>query len=65
VRRLIREAGVAAIPLSAFYEQPPKDQRLLRFCFCKSDAVLTDAVQRLQAYYQSSGSNRRAALDAV
>lgn len=64
-RRLIRDAGVAAIPLSAFYEEQPKGQRLLRFCFCKSDAVLSEAVRRLKAYYQSSMANNRTALDAV
>ena len=43
---LIHEAGVAAIPVTAFYETPP-DTRLVRFCFAKSDATLTAAAERL------------------
>jgi methionine aminotransferase len=43
---LIRNAGVAAIPVSAFYETPP-DTRLVRFCFAKSDETLTAAAERL------------------
>jgi methionine aminotransferase len=46
---LIKEAGVAAIPISAFYESPPPEQRLIRFCFAKSDATLAQAAERLQA----------------
>jgi methionine aminotransferase len=45
---LTREAGVAAVPVSAFYETPP-GLRLLRFCFAKSDATLVRAAERLQA----------------
>ena len=45
---LIRHAGVAAIPISAFYETPPADQRLIRFCFAKSDATLEQAAERLR-----------------
>ncbi len=43
---LAREAGVAAIPVSAFYEVPP-DARLIRLCFAKSDDTLTAAAERL------------------
>ena len=43
---LVREAGVAAIPVSAFYESAP-DARIIRFCFAKSDATLADAAERL------------------
>jgi methionine transaminase len=43
---LIREAGVAAIPVSAFYENPP-DAKLIRFCFAKSDETLVAAAERL------------------
>ncbi|MEO8460973.1 MAG: pyridoxal phosphate-dependent aminotransferase [Dokdonella sp.] len=45
---LIREGGVAAIPLSAFYEAPPPDMRLIRLCFAKSDDVLEKAIERLR-----------------
>ena len=44
--RLTREAGVASIPVSVFYEAPP-DQRLLRFCFAKDDATLEEAAAKL------------------
>jgi methionine aminotransferase len=43
---LVREAGVAAIPVSAFYEIPP-DARIVRLCFAKSDETLTAAAERL------------------
>ncbi|MEO6688180.1 MAG: pyridoxal phosphate-dependent aminotransferase [Dokdonella sp.] len=46
---LAKEGGVAAIPISAFYETPPSGQRLIRFCFAKSDATLEQAAARLKA----------------
>jgi methionine aminotransferase len=50
--RLTREHGVAAIPISVFYEQPP-DQRLVRFCFAKHDQTLEQAAGRLSALRRS------------
>jgi methionine aminotransferase len=44
--RLTREAGVASIPVSAFYEEPPGDP-VLRFCFAKNDDTLARACERL------------------
>jgi len=45
-RRLTIEAGVTAVPVSAFYvSDPPKSY--LRFCFAKQDAVLDEAVERM------------------
>ncbi len=46
---LVREAGVAAIPLSVFYRTPPAAQQLVRLCFAKSDDVLQGAAARLCA----------------
>ena len=46
-QRVAREYGVATIPLSPFYKQPPADQRLLRFCFAKQDATLDAAIEKL------------------
>ncbi|MCO5977919.1 pyridoxal phosphate-dependent aminotransferase [Ideonella oryzae] len=46
-RWLIERAGVAAIPLSAFYAEAPKRQ-LIRFCFAKQDQTLRQALDRLQ-----------------
>jgi methionine aminotransferase len=43
---LILEAGVAAIPVSAFYETPP-DAKLVRLCFAKNDDTLNAAAERL------------------
>jgi methionine aminotransferase len=43
---LIREAGVAAIPVSAFYETPP-DAKMVRLCFAKNDDTLNAAAERL------------------
>ena len=48
--RLTREAGVTAIPLSAFFgAEPPTD--LVRFAFCKKRAVLEDAGERLSRHF--------------
>ena len=43
---LVREGGVAAIPLTPFCATPP-GTRLARLCFAKSDATLEQAVERL------------------
>ena len=45
-RFLATEIGVAAIPLSAFY-QGGYEQRIARFCFAKKDATLEFALARL------------------
>lgn len=45
---LTAEIGVAAIPLSAFYEQGVEN-RIVRFCFAKTDATLEHALERLAA----------------
>jgi methionine aminotransferase len=49
-QRLIREAGVASIPISVFYERSarPADRRVVRFCFAKRDETLRTAVERLE-----------------
>ena len=43
---LTREVGVAAIPLSVFYDGG-FEQRLARLCFAKQDSTLTAALERL------------------
>lgn len=43
---LTREVGVAAIPLSAFYEGG-FEQRIVRLCFAKRDETLRGALERL------------------
>lgn len=46
---LTREHGVASIPLSVFYQQPPRDQYLLRICFAKRADTLALAGEKLCA----------------
>ncbi|WP_137168918.1 methionine aminotransferase [Marinomonas sp. FW-1] len=44
---LIDQAGVAAIPVSVFYQQAPDNQRIIRLCFAKEEGTLLDAAKRL------------------
>jgi aspartate/methionine/tyrosine aminotransferase len=46
-QRLVREFGVAAIPVSAFYAHDPV-KTVVRFCFAKKDETLDAALQRLE-----------------
>jgi methionine aminotransferase len=43
---LTKEKGVAAIPLTPFYEAAP-GSKVLRFCFCKDDSTLEQAAEIL------------------
>jgi len=45
-RKLTKEIGVASIPISVFYKDPPQEQKL-RFCFAKEDDVLEKAAKKL------------------
>ena len=47
--RLIREAGVASIPVSAFCCDEP-ESGYLRLCFAKADATLDEAIERLAGF---------------
>jgi methionine transaminase len=44
--RLTRERGIASIPVSVFYREPPQ-HRVLRFCFAKSDDTLARGAEIL------------------
>lgn len=44
---LTKEIGVAAIPVSAFYERPT-ESGVIRFCFAKQEQTLANALERLQ-----------------
>ncbi|MNL62220.1 Methionine aminotransferase [compost metagenome] len=44
--RLVKEFGVASIPVSAFYMKHT-DHQVLRFCFAKKQETLEKAVERL------------------
>ncbi len=46
---LTREHGVAAIPVSVFYQSAPKDMCLVRFCFAKREETLRQAAEKLSA----------------
>ncbi len=46
--RLVKEVGVAAIPVSSFYKTPTEN-KVLRFCFTKKEETLLKAVDKLKA----------------
>jgi len=52
-RTLPVEAGVAAIPCSVFWKDRRQGRNWVRFCFCKQDATLQEAVRRLQKWIAS------------
>jgi methionine transaminase len=45
--QLVRGVKVASIPVSVFYQRPPK-LSVVRFCFAKSDSTLDQATERLR-----------------
>ncbi|WPO46367.1 pyridoxal phosphate-dependent aminotransferase [Pseudomonas sp. S1Bt23] len=44
---MTREHGVATIPVSVFYHEPPQGQRLVRLCFAKREETLRQAAEKL------------------
>jgi N-succinyldiaminopimelate aminotransferase len=51
-RYITVEAGVTAVPVSAFYDDAEKAPRhFARFCFCKHDATLDSAIERLGRHF--------------
>lgn len=46
-RDLPRMAGVAAVPVRVFHDDPQAGRSLVRFAFCKRDDVLHEAAERL------------------
>ncbi len=52
-KRMTVEAGVAAVPMSAFYDAEAPSH-FVRFCFSKRDAILDQAVERLAAWLEKS-----------
>jgi N-succinyldiaminopimelate aminotransferase len=46
-RELPARVGVAAVPVTAFVEDPEPYRHLVRFAFCKTDATLDEAGRRL------------------
>ncbi len=53
--RLVREAGVALIPLSVFYKDG-KPGNLVRFAFCKKREVIEESIRRLERYFDKKRS---------
>jgi len=52
-RHITIEAGVTAVPVSAFYDEPAAAPRhFARFCFCKHDTTLDSAVERLEQHFR-------------
>jgi len=47
--RLPKEVGVAAIPEVVFHDDVEAGRPLVRFAFCKTDAMLDEGLRRLQA----------------
>jgi aminotransferase len=45
---LARERGVAPVPGSSFFSTPDLGRRYVRFVFCKTDDLLTEAAARLE-----------------
>jgi aspartate/methionine/tyrosine aminotransferase len=46
-RHLVENIGVSAVPGSSFFETPGAGSQWIRFCFCKQDATLDAAAERL------------------
>jgi aminotransferase len=44
---LVKEVGVAAVPGSSFYSRPELGESQVRFCFCKKEKTLKEAIARL------------------
>jgi N-succinyldiaminopimelate aminotransferase len=57
-RRMVVEAGVAAVPVSVFYQSDPPPA-FLRFCFAKQDHVLDAALVRLAAWIEGEAGRGR------
>ncbi len=49
VSDLAKQHGIVGIPVSAFYQTPPDDLRLIRFCFAKKTETLLHAGEILSA----------------
>lgn len=56
---LTQHVGVAVIPVSAFYSQP-RQERVIRICFAKTEETLVAAGERLRAHQSRYGAGSRA-----
>ncbi|HEY6553583.1 MAG TPA: aminotransferase class I/II-fold pyridoxal phosphate-dependent enzyme [Vicinamibacteria bacterium] len=53
-RMLPKRCGVAAIPISAFQDRTHAVRHLVRFAFCKTDAMLDEGLRRLLSLKEGS-----------
>ncbi|MFC3001495.1 aminotransferase [Falsiroseomonas tokyonensis] len=60
-RTLTTEAKVTAIPVTAFYASADAPSHYARFAFCKGDAVLDEALARIEAWLATRTGEARAA----
>ncbi|HEY5046509.1 MAG TPA: aminotransferase [Rhizomicrobium sp.] len=56
-QRLVREARVALIPLSSFFDNRSPDH-LVRFAFCKRRGMIVEALNRLERYFTGHGKRK-------
>ena len=47
---ITEQAGVAAVPVSSFYDSDDV-KNFARFCFCKEEDTLSEAVDRLRGHF--------------
>ena len=59
-KMLTIEAGVTAVPFSAFYQTGSESgvNHFLRFCYCKENDLIDAALERLSEYFNKTSSNR-------
>ncbi|PPQ28669.1 aminotransferase [Rhodopila globiformis] len=50
-RHITEAAGVTAIPVSAFYDEPGAPRHYARFAFCKRPEILEEAIARLKRHF--------------
>ena len=55
-RAITEQAKVTAIPNSAFYAGANPPNHYVRFAFCKNEAVLEEALRRLEAWIAAGGA---------
>jgi len=58
-RFLVTDIGVASVPGSSFFRDPASGKNLIRFTFCKKDATLEAAAQRLSRLSGQAAPMRR------
>ena len=52
-RYITENAGVTAIPVSAFYDEGDAPKHYARFAFCKREEVLAEAIDRLKRHFDT------------